>query len=128
MPTLIFPTDNTALLRDDGPAFYQYTDRPIKPGFDKPWMGGRYGFVRDGIRTRWGILYPRFHEGIDIKPVARTANGEPLDEVRSIADGVVVHTNMAQSAFQLWPLCGGGALVARFSLLFVVCAPKRDSC
>ncbi len=95
MPTLIFPTDNTALLRDDGPAFYQYTDRPIKPGFDKPWMGGRYGFVRDGIRTRWGILYPRFHEGIDIKPVARTANGEPLDEVRSIADGVVVHTNMA---------------------------------
>ena len=90
---LILPTDNTALFRGDGPAFYQHTARPLKPGFDEPWEGGRYGFVRNGIRTRWGILYPRFHEGIDIKPVRRSASGEPLDEVRSIDRGVVVYAN-----------------------------------
>ena len=90
---LILPTDNAALLQGDGPAFYMYTDRQIKPGFEAPWNGGRYGFVRNGVQTRWGILYQRFHEGIDIRPVARTASGEPLDEVRSIADGVVVHAN-----------------------------------
>ena len=90
---LALPTENTALLRGDGPAFYQYTDRAIRPGFDMPWMGGRYGFVRNGVQTSWGILYPRFHEGIDIRPMARSARGEPLDVVRSIADGIVVHTN-----------------------------------
>jgi hypothetical protein len=33
-------------------------------------------------------------EGIDIRPLRRDANGEPLDEVRAIADGKVVHTNL----------------------------------
>jgi len=87
----ILPTDNRALFSGDNPAFYQYTDRRIRPGFDLPWMGGRYGFVRNGVQTRWGVLYPRFHEGIDIKPLRRTSRGEPLDEVRSIADGTVMH-------------------------------------
>ncbi len=90
---LVLPTNNSALMYGKDSEFYQYTDRAIKPGFDLPWMGGRYGFVRNGVRTKWGILYRRFHEGVDIKPVARSSRGEPLDEVRSIADGVVVHTN-----------------------------------
>ena len=33
------------------------------------------------------------HEGIDIRPLQRDANGEPLDPVRAIAAGVVVHAN-----------------------------------
>ena len=44
-------------------------------------------------RTSGGLLYTRFHEGIDIRPVRRDAAGEPLDEVRAIADGTVVHAN-----------------------------------
>ena len=44
-------------------------------------------------QTRDGIVYTRFHEGIDIRPVNRDDNGEPLDEVRAIADGKVVYTN-----------------------------------
>ena len=39
------------------------------------------------------MLYLRFHEGIDIKPLSRTTRGEPLDRVRSIADGIVVHAS-----------------------------------
>ena len=87
------PTDNEALFRGDGPAFYQRTNRSVKPGFEPPWMGGKYGFVRNGMQTRWGILYLRFHEGIDIRPLRRNRNGEPLDEVRSPADGTVVHAS-----------------------------------
>ena len=91
--TLVFPTDNTALLHGDGPAFYQYTDRRLQAGLAPPWTGGKYGFVRNGISTQWGMLYLRFHEGIDIKPLSRTTRGEPLDRVRSIADGIVVHAS-----------------------------------
>ena len=43
---------------------------------------------------RVALVYTRFHEGIDIRPMHRDANGEPLDEVRAIADGKVVHTNL----------------------------------
>ena len=43
--------------------------------------------------TAGGVVYTRFHEGIDIRPLHRDANGEPLDEVRAIADGKVVHVN-----------------------------------
>jgi murein DD-endopeptidase MepM/ murein hydrolase activator NlpD len=49
--------------------------------------------VRDPIETVAGIVYQRFHEGIDIRCLYRDAHGEPLDEVRTIADGKVVHTN-----------------------------------
>jgi Peptidase family M23 len=37
------------------------------------------------------IVYTRFHEGLDIKPIARDAKGDPLDEVLAIAAGEVVH-------------------------------------
>jgi murein DD-endopeptidase MepM/ murein hydrolase activator NlpD len=49
--------------------------------------------VRDPEQTSAGIVYTRFHEGIDIRPLHRDENGEPLDEVRAIADGKVVYTN-----------------------------------
>jgi murein DD-endopeptidase MepM/ murein hydrolase activator NlpD len=90
---LVLPTDNDALLRGDGPAFYQYIERDYHGEKSTPWEGGRYGFVRNPVETSTGIIYTRLHEGIDIKPLQRDANGEPLDAVRAIAPGVVVHAN-----------------------------------
>jgi len=91
---LVLPTDNDALFSGDGAAFYQYVERDYKGVKSTPWEGGKYGFVRDPTDTAGGVVYTRFHEGIDIRPVHRDANGEPLDEVRAIADGKVVHTNL----------------------------------
>jgi murein DD-endopeptidase MepM/ murein hydrolase activator NlpD len=91
---LVLPTDNDALLSGDGPAFYQYVERNSHGVESTPWEGGQYGFVRDPTNTSTGIVYTRFHEGIDIKPVHRDGNGEPIDQVRAIADGKIVHTNL----------------------------------
>src|ERR1700732_2463796 len=77
---LVLPTDNDALFRGDGPAFYQYVERDYHGEKSKPWEGGQYGFVRDPIETGAGIIYTRFHEGIDIRSLQRDAGGEPVDE------------------------------------------------
>jgi murein DD-endopeptidase MepM/ murein hydrolase activator NlpD len=90
---LVLPTDNDALLRGDGPAFYQYIERDYHGEKSTPWEGGRYGFVRDPVETSAGIIYTRLHEGMDIKPLERDASGEPVDAVRAIAPGVVVHAS-----------------------------------
>ena len=55
------------------------------------WQAGQYGFVRDVIRTPIGYTFNRLHEGLDIAPVGRDANGEPLDTVRAAYDGVVAY-------------------------------------
>ncbi len=91
------PTDNEALFEGDGPAFYQYTDRVIRPGVAPPWTGGKYGFVRNIHVVRGNVIYSRFHEGVDIRPLRRSSSGEPLDEVRSIDDGVVAYVNRRAS-------------------------------
>src|SRR3979411_2905017 len=91
---LVLPTDNDALFSGDGASFYQYVERDYKGTKSTPWEGGQYGFVRDPTDTAGGVVYTRFHEGIDIRPLHRDAHGEPLDEVRAIADGKVVHTNL----------------------------------
>ncbi len=91
---LVLPTDNDALFSGGGPAFYQSIERDYKGVKSTPWEGGQYGFVRDPVETPEGIVYTRFHEGIDIRPLQRDARGEPLDEVRAIADGKVVHANL----------------------------------
>src|SRR5436189_4781442 len=91
---LVLPTDNDALFSGDGAAFYQYVERNYKGVKSTPWEGGQYGFVRDPIDTAGDVVYTRFHEGIDIRPLHRDANGDPLDEVRAIADGRVVHTSL----------------------------------
>lgn len=91
---LVLPTDNDALFSGDGPAFYQYIERDYQGVKSTPWEGGQYGFVRDPKETAAGIVYTRFHEGIDIKPLERDATGEPLDEIHAIADGKVVLTNL----------------------------------
>ncbi|HEU5313533.1 MAG TPA: peptidoglycan DD-metalloendopeptidase family protein [Candidatus Udaeobacter sp.] len=92
---LVFPTDNGALLSGGGAAFYQYIERNYKGVKSTPWEGGQYGFVRDPTDTAGGVVYTRFHEGIDIRPLHRDEHGEPLDEVRAIADGKVAHVNSA---------------------------------
>ncbi|MEP6686008.1 MAG: M23 family metallopeptidase [Verrucomicrobiota bacterium] len=91
---LALPTDNDALFRGGGAEFYQYIERDFKGEKSTPWEGGQYGFVRNPVETSTGIVYTRFHEGIDIRALHRDARGEPLDEVRAIADGTVVHTNL----------------------------------
>lgn len=96
--SLALPTDNKALLRGDNAAFYQVIERNLHGVISYPWQGGQYGFVRDPIETATGTVYTRFHEGMDIRPMRRDPRGEPLDEVRAIADGKVVHTNQAAGA------------------------------
>jgi murein DD-endopeptidase MepM/ murein hydrolase activator NlpD len=90
---LVLPTDNRALLEGKPEDFYMFIDRTVDGQATTPWEGGQFGFVRDPKRLTTGeTLYSRFHEGLDIKPVARDEKGEPLDEVRSIAPGEVVHS------------------------------------
>ena len=91
---LALPTDNDALFHGGGPDFYQYVERDYKGVKTTPWEGGQYGFVRDPVETNAGFVYTRFHEGIDIRPLQRDAQGEPLDQVRAIAAGKVVHTSL----------------------------------
>ena len=91
---LALPTDNDAIYRGDGPEFYQYIERDYQGVKSTPGEGGQYGFVRDPVETPAGIVYTRLHEGIDIRPLQRDERGEPLDQVRAIAAGVVVHTNL----------------------------------
>jgi murein DD-endopeptidase MepM/ murein hydrolase activator NlpD len=97
-PSLALPTDNTALLRGDNAEFYQVIERNLHGVISHPWQGGQYGFVRDPVETAAGTIYTRFHEGMDIRPMRRDGRGEPLDEVRAIADGKVVYTNQAAGA------------------------------
>jgi murein DD-endopeptidase MepM/ murein hydrolase activator NlpD len=91
---LVLPTENDALFSGDGAAFYQYVERNYNGVKSTPWQGGQYGFVRDPIGAAAGVIYTRFHEGIDIRPLYRDANGDPLDQVRAVADGKIVHTNL----------------------------------
>lgn len=92
-PGLRLPTPNEALFSGQWEAFYQFVDRSFEGEKSTPWEGGQFGFVRDPRRVGGRIAYARFHEGLDIKPVRRDANGEPLDEVFSMADGRVVHVS-----------------------------------
>src|SRR4029453_8276853 len=91
---LALPTDNDGLFAGDGGAFYQYVERDYQGTKSTPWQGGQYGFVRDPTGTAAGTVYTRFHEGIDIRSVGRDARGDPLDEIRAIAEGKVVHVNV----------------------------------
>jgi murein DD-endopeptidase MepM/ murein hydrolase activator NlpD len=95
---LALPTDNTALLRGDNPDFYQVIERNLHGVISYPWQGGQYGFVRDPVETAAGMVYTRFHEGMDIRPLRRDARGEPLDDVRAVAAGKVVYVSRAAGA------------------------------
>ncbi|MEM7699441.1 MAG: M23 family metallopeptidase [Verrucomicrobiota bacterium] len=95
---LVLPTANEAIFSTDQSRFYMYTDRNFEGRLSKPWQGGTYGFSRNQRRTSIGIVYTRFHEGIDIRPLRRDSQGRPLDKIRSIADGTVVYINADSTA------------------------------
>lgn len=83
------PTSNDNLLTGRLEDFYQRTAR----AGDSAWQGGMYGLVRNSRTVRGAEVHTRFHEGIDIKPLYRDERGNPLDSVRAISSGVVVHVN-----------------------------------
>lgn len=86
--SLQLPTANDALFRGDLAGFYMPTDLTSKPP-----ESGSWGFVRNVREFTEGRVYTRFHEGLDIRPVARDARGIPTDPVKSIAGGVVAYVN-----------------------------------
>lgn len=92
---LVLPTPNRAIFGPDPSQYYMYTNRSFEGRQSNPWQGGKYGYVRTPRRTSDGLVYTKFHEGVDIRPVSRDRSGNPLDPVRSIGTGVVVHINNA---------------------------------
>src|SRR5213596_1169620 len=74
------PTDNDSLFSGGGAAFYQYIERNYNSVKSTPWEGGQYGFVRDPTDTAGGVVYTRFHEGIDIRPLHR--DRAPLGQLK----------------------------------------------
>jgi hypothetical protein len=88
---LRLPTDNDSLLKGGGPDYFQFVDRNFEGQVSYPWEGGQFGFWRDPRRAGSDIVYARFHEGMDVKPLRRDAKGDPLDDVRAILPGEVVH-------------------------------------
>ena len=80
---IVTPTDRTVL-------------DPAIPGTFQPTAAGTiesalYGSVRT---VKIGAhMFPSFHEGIDIAPLARTGRGVPLDNVHAVAAGTVGYIN-----------------------------------
>ena len=90
---LVLPTKNRALFTPHQSQYYMYTDRTFEGRASKPWTGGKFGYVRNPVRTKSGIVYTRFHEGIDIRPYERDKSGNPIDKVHAISRGVVAYVN-----------------------------------
>ncbi len=87
--SLQLPTANDALFRGDLAGFYMPTNLTSRPP-----ESGSWGFVRNAREFPGkGRVYTRFHEGLDIRPVARDARGIPTDPVKAIAAGRVVYVN-----------------------------------
>jgi murein DD-endopeptidase MepM/ murein hydrolase activator NlpD len=92
--SLVLPTANEALFSDGGRAFYMHTNRTFEGRRSQPWQAGQYGYVRNPVRTDAGeIVYTRRHEGLDIRPKRRDADGLAADTVRAIDEGRVVYAN-----------------------------------
>lgn len=89
---LALPTPHPGLF-EGGPDYYMYVNRNFQGQVSRPWQGGMYGFVRTPVMVDGRKVYRRFHEGIDIKPLRRDAEGNPLDPILAIDDGVVRHAN-----------------------------------
>ncbi len=88
------PTDNDALFRGDMPGYFMYCDRTFEGETSRPWEAGTYGLVRNPFRNGAGqVMFSRMHEGIDVSPIRRDANGVPLDEVRAVAPGRVAYVS-----------------------------------
>jgi murein DD-endopeptidase MepM/ murein hydrolase activator NlpD len=80
---LTWPTPSTAYL--DGQPFEVFV-QPTASGTPR---SGLYGCVRNGGT--------RFHEGLDLAPVGRNAQGEAVDPIVVVADGIVRHVSSRPS-------------------------------
>jgi len=94
----VFPTENRALLDGRPEDYFMYVNRNFEGEKSKPWQGGQYGLVRTPVRLGELVVYKRHHEGIDIRPVRRAPDGQPLDPILASAGGVVVHVSSAAGA------------------------------
>jgi len=90
---LALPTENRHLFTGQLDRFYMYVDRTFEGEVTKPWEGGAFGYTRTPIRLNGDVVMTKFHEGIDIAPAKRDKAGNPLDLVKSISGGKVVHTS-----------------------------------
>ncbi len=97
-PLVDFPTGNRALVEGRPQDFYMFVERDFEGEKSRPWQGGQFGFVRGPRRSSDQLTFIQLHEGIDIRPVRRDAQGEPLDQVLAAAAGKVVHTSRAPGA------------------------------
>lgn len=73
------PTANQDIFRSGGETRY------FVGTAGRPWTSGTFGCVRSEGQ--------QLHEGWDIRAVGRDRQGEPTDEVRAAADGVVAYLN-----------------------------------
>ena len=96
---LVLPTSNRGLLEGRPEAFYQGLNMTIDSLREEKWEGGQYGFVRDQVPTVFGRrTFRRVHEGLDIAPTARDAQGEPRDSVVAVSAGRVAYVNASAGA------------------------------
>lgn len=96
---LAFPTSNRAILNDRPEGFYMGLNTTVDSLRPEKWEGGQYGFVRDPVPTIFGTrTFRRVHEGVDIRPLGRDAEGNAVDTVRAIDAGRVVHVNTSPGA------------------------------
>lgn len=93
LPVLGWPTENNLLLQNRPERFYMHVDRFFEGQATKPWQGGAFGFTRTPMRFGGQVVETKFHEGIDVRPLWRDADGAPEDRIRAIAAGKVVHVN-----------------------------------
>lgn len=77
--TLAWPTPNTAYARGEP------LEKFIQPTVSGRVESGLFGCVRT---NGW-----QFHEALDLFPVERDSSGEPVDEVFTVADGIVRHVS-----------------------------------
>ncbi|MDZ4815046.1 MAG: M23 family metallopeptidase [Verrucomicrobiota bacterium] len=83
---LELPTENKAILSGSEADYFQ-------PTISKRIKSGTFGYVRSTDSQEPPRFYNQFHEGLDVKPVRRDENGEPLDPVLASAAGTVVYLN-----------------------------------
>ncbi len=92
------PTENDFIFSNHQERFYMHAERFFEGEASKPWMAGCYGYVRNMRRINNNLVIgTRFHEGIDIKPLKRDTNNNPLDRIGAISAGKVVHVNTVSS-------------------------------
>ena len=75
---LQLPTENHHLFSGEPEKFYMYVDRTFEGVATKPWEAGGFGYVRDPIRFGDEVVLTKFHEGIDLAPMARGKAGNPV--------------------------------------------------